>query len=84
MPPPVQTPQQIVDTLNTGLQDSPWIYLSHPYVLVRTDVQSNHVNFNLSEGAIVVAFLNQTTGEMKLYLAKLLDVDFRDHLWNQG
>lgn len=67
-----QTPAQIIESLNLSTPNQTWIALDGIQAL--TTVINNgqgKISFNPASGIVVKTFVNQTTGEIKLFPAKI-------------
>ena len=84
MPPtPLETPTQILERLNTIAPtntDAPWIMADSAQALIEASL-SPTVSYNVNNGWVVKTFISTKTGEVKLFLAKLLDIPERGNLW---
>mgnify|MGYP001616812227 CR=1 FL=1 len=62
----------MVDTLNRSTPGQQWIPLDGIQALTTViNNGPNNVNFNPASGIVIKTFLNQTTGEIRLYPAKI-------------
>lgn len=79
-PPPVKTVRQILDELNGVGINTPWIELNDLHALISAKVSANKLNFDLGQGLVVKLFINLNDAQIRIYLAKALDVAERDSL----
>ena len=80
--PVIKTIKQIQDELNGGGPEV-WVPVDGFYGLAKPEVANGEVNFFASkEGIVLQVFLNITTSEIKLFVAKYLDVPNRENLFN--
>ncbi len=67
-----QTTAQIIESLNALTPGQIWIALDGTQALTTVvNNGSGNISFNPASGIIVKAFLNQNTGEIKLFPAKI-------------
>lgn len=79
-PPPTKTVQQISAELNA--KGGQWIRVPNLFSITTPNINENIVNYgNPTNGIILVAFLNLENSEVKLFVAKYLDVPERDTLF---
>ena len=77
--PILKTTNEIIGYLN-GLKVGTWVLTEDYYALTTVKIEDANIVFNPSNGAILKAFLNTDTGELRIYLAKVLDVPDREKL----
>lgn len=82
MPPAVATPAKILEQLNNDTETrdkGPWI-ASDGYQALTTVIPGPQIQFNPANGVVIKSFVSTRTGEIKLFLVKLLDVPERQYL----
>lgn len=67
-----QSSAQIIESLNTSTPGQIWIALDGIQALTTViNSGSGNISFNPGSGIVVKTFVNQTTGEIKLFPAKI-------------
>lgn len=63
---------QIIQNLNNSTPGQTWVPLDGLYALTTViNSGSNNISFNPGSGIVVKTFLNQITGEIKIFPAKI-------------
>ena len=72
--PPTRTVREINDYLNGLVPGETWQPFDGVQALTTVTRQPpNDVNFNIGSGVLIKGFVNRTTGEIKLFPARLFD-----------
>ena len=67
-----QTISQIIESLNASTPNQIWVALDGIQALTTViNNGSGNISFNPASGIVVKTFVNQTTGEIKLFPAKI-------------
>jgi len=81
-PPPFRTIADILQELNR--QGPPqWIAADGYHALTSAHLDTGSIKFQPNSGIVVKSFANTTTGEVRTYIAKFLDIPapHRELLW---
>ncbi|MFH2063067.1 MAG: hypothetical protein ABIJ46_02830 [bacterium] len=80
--PLVNTREQILKRLNGAetAGDDPWEEMEGYYSMLTAVFTGKGIINNLNRSVILKAFINKHTGEIRTFLAKVLDVPERDKL----
>jgi hypothetical protein len=71
---PITTTRKILDSLNGKDKNSPWVVVPSLYTLTAAGISPVNGKVDLqSEGLILKVFINESTGEIKTYLAKFIE-----------
>jgi hypothetical protein len=80
-PPVIKTIAQIIIDLNAEGRGT-WVELNGYYVLSVPKISGKKFDFNFPEqGMILKAFWNSSSGEIRTYAAKNLDIPNREDFW---
>lgn len=69
----INTIQNVLNELNNGLPNQPWYPIPSVFTLKSASVTNGEINDD-QQILVVKVFVNTTTGEIKTYVAKWLDV----------
>ncbi|MDB5254003.1 MAG: hypothetical protein JWL80_69 [Parcubacteria group bacterium] len=82
IPTPVRTVENILDTLNTGLNPVQWVWVESMFAMGSPVIENKKFQFaNIVGGVGMLIFINTITQEVKLYAAKYTDVPGREKLF---
>jgi len=77
--PPVKTIQEIIEHLNSSTPGQTWQPIDGVQSFTTVDRKApNSVSFNIGSGLVVKGFVNTTTGEIKVFPAKLFGFPEQD------